>query len=412
MTQSRMTLPAEATEPLKSEISRFNDLVEKVNLEDAAEKVSRLEAAVGSLPGLLAEARARGYRFKRDLEARVQAVTSRWADQRWRLTESLERHKAVLDARATGVRVRLGMGQTGGADLSALENDAAAAARDLERTYEEPSREVERLRAALEDVIWTLTQGDAATFRLEPGEAFVEAVPANWKKEGDKDGVEGVLFLTDRRLLFEQREEVVTKRVFFIATQKQKLQELQWALPVGSIARATPSNRGFLGKDDYLTIECDTGPFRSTDVHLRGETGESWQGFIGRVQSGSLEQERVGTATAAATSAPATPAQNWAVPMPALVRAADGIVQVRGYGSWQAAGPVPPDAVAFVNSTLARIFVDLLGASAASLRCQQLRSLVPELETSMLTQAQPQLRAAGVQLTAVSVKGLEATPSA
>lgn len=412
MTHSRMTLPAEAVEPLRSEISRFNNLVEKVNLEDAAEKIGRLEAAIGSLPGLLAEARAKGYRYKRDLEARVQSATSRWTDLRWRLTESLERHKAVLDARATGVRVRLGMGQAAGADLSALESDATAAARDLERMYDEPTDEVEKVRRAVEDVLWTVTQGDAASFRLEQGEAYVEAVPANWKKEGDKDGVEGVLFLTDRRLVFEQREEVVTKRVLFIATQKQKVQELQWALPVESIADTKASKRGFLGKDDYLTVECQAGPFRTADIHLRGETGESWQGFIGRARSGSLEQELVGTATASAPAAPATPAQNWAVAMPALVRAADGIVQVRGYGSWQSAAAVAPDAVAFVNSTLARIFVDLLGASAPTLRCQQLRSLIPELETSLLAQAQPQLRALGVQLTAVSVKGLEATPSA
>ena len=63
-------------------------------------------------------------------------------------------------------------------------------------------------------------------------------MPANWKKPGDKDGVGGVLFLTDQRLLFEQKEEVVTKKVLFIATEKQKVQALAWEIPVANIATA------------------------------------------------------------------------------------------------------------------------------------------------------------------------------
>jgi len=105
--------------------------------------------------------------------------------------------------------------------------------------------------------------------------------------------VDGVLYLTDMRLIFEQKEEVATKKVLFVATQKQKLQALQWAVPVGEIDKVVGSKRGFLGKDDFLTVTLSTGrPFTSTDLHLKGEAGEAWQGYIGRVKTGDIAQER------------------------------------------------------------------------------------------------------------------------
>ena len=86
---------------------------------------------------------------------------------------------------------------------------------------------------------------------------------------------------------------MATKKVLFVATQKQKLQALQWAVPVAEIDKAVGSKRGFLAKDDFLTLTINTGdPFRSTDLHLKGETGEAWQGFIGRVKSGDIAKER------------------------------------------------------------------------------------------------------------------------
>jgi hypothetical protein len=134
---------------------------------------------------------------------------------------------------------------------------------------------------------------EQASFGLIATEAPVEAVPANWKKPDDKDGVEGVLFLTDQRLIFEQKEEVATKKVLFITTEKQKVQALQWEVPLAQIEQAMGSKKGFMGKDDFLTITCVSGAaFRSAEIHLKGETGEAWQGFIGRVKSGEIAKER------------------------------------------------------------------------------------------------------------------------
>ena len=89
--------------------------------------------------------------------------------------------------------------------------------------------------------------------------------------------------------------------MLFIATEKQKVQALGWDVPVANIATAAGSKRGFMNKDDFLTVTCadgaglrspDGASYQTADIHLKGETGEAWQGFIGRVKSGDIAKER------------------------------------------------------------------------------------------------------------------------
>jgi hypothetical protein len=191
------------------------------------------------------------------------------------------------------VQNTLSRGAKAGMVLSTLESTVDAALRALHAMYDPLHDNVRQAKQQIDDVAWTLQQAEQASFGLLTAEAPVEAVPANWKKAGDKDGVNGVLYLTDQRVIFEQKEEVATKKVLFVATAKQKLQSLQWAVPAAEIDKVVGSKRGFMGKDDFLTLTTSTGqPFSTTDLHLKGETGEAWQGFIGRVKSGDIAKER------------------------------------------------------------------------------------------------------------------------
>jgi hypothetical protein len=195
------------------------------------------------------------------------------------------------------------------AALASLEGKVGAALRSLQGMYDALDDNVNQTQQQLDDISWTLQQAEQACFGFLATECPVEAVPANWKKPGDKDGVDGVLYLTDQRLLFEQKEEIATKKVLFITTAKEKVQTLQWAVPVGQVEKAVGSTRGLMGKDDFLTLTLVEGaglagpegntlyddmgrPLRTTELHLKGEKGETWQGFIGRVKSGEIAKER------------------------------------------------------------------------------------------------------------------------
>ncbi len=289
----RVNAPAGGDEEFQAEVGRFNDLQDKLALANIRSELADLEATVANLPACIKDLRERGYVFKSYLARKSETLAAQWAELRPRVEAALQAQQPALQRQACGVQMILQRGSKAGPALSTLESQVDAAVRSLEAMYQPLQENANQTKRQVEDVTWTLQQAEQASFSFLATEAPVEAVPANWKKPDDKDGVDGVLYLTDMRLIFEQKEEVATKKVLFVATQKQKVQALQWALPVAEIEKSESSKRGFLGKDDFLTLTVSTGhPFRSTDVHLKGETGEAWKGYIGRVKSGDIAKER------------------------------------------------------------------------------------------------------------------------
>lgn len=298
-----------AADALLQEQNRFNALQNNLNLANVQDELEDIEGAISALPANVENIRSRGYVFKSYLEKKVETLTNQWRDLRPRVEAALQQQQGPLRSEASRVQMMLTRRQSPGAALSGLESKVGAAMRTLEGMYDTLDNNVNQTQQQLDDISWSLQQIETASFGCLPTECVVEAVPANWKKPGDKDGVEGVLILTDQRLLFEQKEEVATKKVLFFTTEKQKVQALAFEVPVVQIEKAVGSKRGLMGKDDFLTLTLlpqaglKTGQgevlydemgrtLSATDLHLKGETGEAWQGFIGRVKSGEIAKER------------------------------------------------------------------------------------------------------------------------
>jgi hypothetical protein len=259
--------------------------------------------------------------FKSYLEKKIEVLVGQWNDIRPRVVEAVSTHQRSLQADATNVQNLINRRQSAGAALTALEGKVNAALTSLRGMYDDLDNNLNQTQQQIDDVSWTLQQVEQASYGFLPTEAPIEAVPANWKKPGDNDGVDGVLVLTDQRLLFEQKEEVATKKVLFITTEKQKVQALNWQIPASQIDQAVGSKKGFMGKDDFLAVGATAdgafqdaegkpiyipgvgGKLGAMEIHLKGETGEAWQGFIGRVKSKEIEKERTVPVDAAAVEA-------------------------------------------------------------------------------------------------------------
>ncbi len=288
-----VSAPPAANEALQAEVGRFNALQSRIMLTGINDDLEDIESAINALPANVENIRARGYVFKSYLEKKVETLATQWRDLRPRVESAVRTQSQSLQTDATGVQNTLNRGALAGAALTSLESKVSAATSNLQGMYDTLDNNVNQTQQQIDDVSWTLQQAEQASFGFLATEAPVEAVPANWKKPDDKDGVDGVLYLTDQRLIFEQKEEVATKKVLFVTTEKQKLQSLQWEVPVAQIEQAAGSKKGFMGKDDYLTITCGSAaPLRTAEIHLKGETGEAWQGFVGRVKSGEIAKER------------------------------------------------------------------------------------------------------------------------
>ena len=308
---------ATLSENLEAQINQFNALQDQIMLSPVNDDLEDIASAINALPANIENIRARGFVFKSFLERKVETLNKQWAELRPQVQSAVQVQTAQLRVDANQVQATLNRRQLATAPLASLEGKVSAALRNLQGMYDTLDDNVNQTQQQLDDISWTLQQAELASFGFLATEAPVEAVPANWKKPGDKDGVEGVLILTDQRLIFEQKEEVATKKMLFITTEKQKVQALQWAVPVTQIEKAAGSNRGLMGKDDFLTITLAEGtglagpegqalyddmgrPLRTTDVHLKGEKGEAWQAFIGRVKSGEIAKERTVPVDAAA----------------------------------------------------------------------------------------------------------------
>jgi hypothetical protein len=181
--------------------------------------------------------------------------------------------------------------------LSSAERRVEAANQAVRATFDAVYRAAKELDDEIDECSNVLDCLDRASFQLQQGEAGVSVVQAKWLKDGEKEGPRGILFLTDRRLLFEQREKIATKKFLFVTTESEEVQELQWEAPIGALldADASERRRAIVVKKELLSLEFKR-PAEVREVLLEiGADSATWDALIARVSSGDIEQERVGS---------------------------------------------------------------------------------------------------------------------
>ena len=124
------------------------------------------------------------------------------------------------------------------------------------------------------------------------------ACKAEW--EIDKDKKEGILYLTDRRMLYEQEQEVAAAKVLFITTKKELVQKLLWEVPIGAVDNAQAEDKGGfigIGKKQTLTLNFASMPHNlplTITLNLKdGASNEDWDVLIDRVKNGQIEEDRI-----------------------------------------------------------------------------------------------------------------------
>jgi len=119
-------------------------------------------------------------------------------------------------------------------------------------------------------------------------ENLIMAVKARWDKEG-KDDPEGILYITNRRLVFERKEKVATKKILFITTASELVQETLIDQALGDLGAWKAESKGLFGHQDFLQVQLP----RLGDValHLDGQDSKEWASLLERARSGQIETE-------------------------------------------------------------------------------------------------------------------------
>ena len=275
-------------------------------LGEATQAMNRTEARTQALNERVRSLGRSGYRYTDELDARAATLIADWPAARRQVEEAVRQGQAALGdldaelARALAEGRRASTEEAMQAAESAVSQAEARArrvAREARGALTAFESRLRRLETETTHLQWAVDAWDAVSFDTYPDEALVDACKARWLT-GEDEGPQGVLFLTDQRLVMEQKEKVATRKVLFIATKKELVQALQFAVPIGAVEvqQAEDARGGFLGlsKHEMLALAFSAAPTegkRVSSARLRllgGADNEHWVALIRRVQRGDF----------------------------------------------------------------------------------------------------------------------------
>jgi len=286
--------------------TRWEKLAGLVALSALFTQLSSLTSKVDGLEHDIAQLRARGYRFGRTLEERATNLKSRWPQQQMSANHLLQEQRSVLQNAANEVQRLLsqaerntGLLDTVDSRLWALENQINEAQRNVQGVFSSSEQEISKLQEEMREVRALLDALDNASFDLLPDEHGVAVCKAQWISDNQQP--EGLLFLTDGRLIFEQREERVVKKKLF-SSEKELVQQKLWDTPVGAIAELQMEDKKSgllgLGRQELLTlrfVERTRELPSDATLHLKGgATNEAWLALIRQAKSGQIAADLFG----------------------------------------------------------------------------------------------------------------------
>lgn len=309
---------AQTTKPdpltkLKADIasaqSKLNSLQSGVRLTVILDEMEDFETRTTMLPTRVSDIRSKGYVFDVDLEKKAKLLRSQWVILSPKVLGQVTKQSGVLDvdlrtleatmqqlsARTTNVSSATPFLNQVNSGISTLESKVSSTQNSIRGTYDEFASNLARLSAELDRIKWVLDQFAAATFQLLNTEAPLNAVKAAWKVTGkkEKDDPKGILYLTDQRLLFEQKEEIATKKVLFITTDKEKIHKLMFDFPVVLVDKVQVEKEGFFKNEDHISLQLLSGaPYQAVHFHLDGQDCNFWSSQIGKVKAKEYDKDR------------------------------------------------------------------------------------------------------------------------
>lgn len=289
---------------LQALITRFETLGQEIGLTQLANTIAEIGQEAAALAGKLADARRRGYIFGAYLEAKIQVITDRWSPvdeqiRRMLPTEAMrlrqpfdEAERSIQTAQSVSayeakLASLLPKVETELAQAERLKADAVARIKAL---YEPLAREINQTSYQIDQIVWAIDQRDEASFPFLADEHVFLVAKAEYDSPG-RDDPNGLLYLTDQRLVFEQKETTGKKLGLFGG---KKTQEVEWEIPLHLIEKVEAENKGLFGGKDMLNFTFKSGaslPLAAVEVK-GGVQSKFWAAQIMRMIRGETNDER------------------------------------------------------------------------------------------------------------------------
>ena len=299
-------LPEEEATSLETAVSeansKFKELIGKVKLTSLASSIATLGNETTNLPTAIKGIRERGYAYRSYLEYKVEVLAEQWKEvdddlKHWVQTESEDLkddlatvEKLVQRLTSAGITTvaKRQLARTQSA-IEVLEEKIGAAEEHIESQYEAIQREVSNTKRQLTEINWIMDMKDEASFDFGAAEEVFLVAKAEWDDGGDKP--DGMLFLTNQRLVFEQKEK--TGKRFGLFGGKEQ-QGILWEVAISQVEDVNAANKGFLGGKDMVNLTLGSGaPYNKITVEVKGGVASKfWAQQINRMATGNAEDER------------------------------------------------------------------------------------------------------------------------
>jgi hypothetical protein len=287
----------------------FEKLQKQVKLTSVRDSLEDFDSKLKALPQRVQAIRNRGYPFERLIQSQAEELVKKWAPLRQSVQIQINQQSLILENALRPLEARLGQAAAATrspamaapilksleVELKNLEDKASASESTVRGMYDSLENEANSLITHLTRLEWSFTTLEQASFKLMPTEALIMAVKAVWTRDGREDDQDpdGILYLTDQRFVFEQKEEVATKKVLFITTERKMVQQLLAEVPVALVQEIQATKQGVFKNEDHLELIFASGaPYQKMHFHLDGQNCNEWKALINRVLTGDLTKDR------------------------------------------------------------------------------------------------------------------------
>lgn len=275
----------------------YTSLISQVNLPDIANRVTTITNNVTALPAAIAEIRSRGYAFRSYLEQKADVLAQQWQNNQMQVNQIITQEAAALRQELEQAQPNVYKLDTNPhpastsfleSTLNTIQTKVDAAENRVNGLCQAVEQEISTTQTQLNEIKWFLEQKEEASFAFNPTEALFLAAKAEWTDGKDKP--DGILFLTDQRLVFEQKE----KTGGGLFRRGEMTQEVEWEFPLTAINDVKPENKGLFGGKDMLNFVLGAGaPFGKLTVEVKGGVDcKFWARQIQRMMSGDTKDER------------------------------------------------------------------------------------------------------------------------
>ena len=305
--------PPNPLDELRSKVrslqSDMDSLQKKARLADQRDAYEDMETKTSGLAQRVKDIRDSGYVYEKSLEVKAGELQKQWQSVRGQVQIQINQQSTALQSALPPVETAVsqlaantnnllylkGRFPQVEAQVKSFESRASAAENAVSGMYDSISNELSTFSRHIDEIGEMLKNIASASFQLLPTESGIMTVKAVWIKgvSEEKSDPEGRLFLTDQRLIFEHKQEVATKKVLFITTERKTVQKMLFEVPVQLIEEVIPSKQGMFKNEDNLDIKLGKGAFTNTiKLHI-WQDGKLWVSLIRKVKEGEFERDRV-----------------------------------------------------------------------------------------------------------------------